>query len=418
MGHTFLKICIFTNHFYPEDFKVNDIAFEFAKKGYKITVVTAIPDYPYGKYYKGYSLLKRRKERINGVQIIRLPIIPRGKGKNINLILNYLSYFVSSLIFTFFYSFSNKFDLVFTHLTSPFFIGLSAVLLKRKQHIPLIFWVLDLWPESLIPACGISNKYIINPQIKLVQYVYSNCDKILIGSQGFRESICEKGNYNSKLEYFPNWSEAVFSQENDLKYCRINPFINFTKDDFVFLFAGNIGGAQNLDCLIDIANELKDISPIKFVFLGDGSKKEHLIGKTIRLGLNKSVFFLGRYPLDSMPVFMKMADVLMVSLKDDWIYNLTIPSKVQFYMAQEKPILAMLNGDGADLINAAQCGIAVKVDDLSALKYAVKKFYYMSKKELKVLGNNGKNYYEQHFRKEERMNQLETIFQNAFREKR
>jgi glycosyltransferase involved in cell wall biosynthesis len=169
--------------------------------------------------------------------------------------------------------------------------------------------------------------------------------------------------------------------------------------------------------VIDIANEIKNYFSIKFVFLGDGRKKEHLIKKTIQFGLNNSIFFLGRYPLDSMPAFMQMADVLMVSLKDDLIFNLTIPSKMQFYMAQGKPILAMINGDGADLINAAQCGIAVKVNDLLALKYAVRKFYYMSKQELKVLGSNGKKYYEQHFGKEERMKRLDEIFQNVFRKK-
>jgi hypothetical protein len=238
-----LKICIFTNHFYPEDFKVNDIAFEFAKKGYNITVITAIPDYPYGKYYKGYSLLKRRREKVNGVQVIRLPIIPRGKGKSINLVLNYLSYFVSSLIFTLFYSISNKYDLVFTHLTSPFFVGLAAVLLKLKQHIPLVFWVLDLWPESLTSAGGITNKYILDSQIRLAKYVYNNCDKILIGSQGFRKSICKKGNYGDKLEYFPNWSESVLVKSDSFKYLQINPFASFNKNDFIFLFAGNIGEA-------------------------------------------------------------------------------------------------------------------------------------------------------------------------------
>jgi hypothetical protein len=139
-----MRICIFTNHFYPETFKVNDIAFEFARKGYEITVITAIPDYPQGKFYDGYSLFKRRREVIDKVRIIRLPIIPRNKGRKINLVLNYLSYFISALVFTFFHSYTDRYDAVFVHLTSPFFIGLPAALLKQRQHIPLIFWVLDL----------------------------------------------------------------------------------------------------------------------------------------------------------------------------------------------------------------------------------------------------------------------------------
>jgi hypothetical protein len=160
-----MKLCIFTNHFFPENFKVNDIAFELVKRGYEITVITAIPDYPQGTFYDGYSLFKRRRECINGVQVIRLPIIPRGKGTSISLMFNYVSYFISSLIFTFFHLY--RYDAVFVHLTSPFFICLSAVLLKRKQHIPLVLWVLDLWPESLSAAGKINNQFVLYTQTVL-----------------------------------------------------------------------------------------------------------------------------------------------------------------------------------------------------------------------------------------------------------
>ena len=136
-----MKLCIFTNHFYPEDFKVNDIAFELVKRGYEVTVLTAIPDYPKGKFYEGYSLFKRRKELVNGVRVIRLPIIPRGKGGAVRLVLNYLSYYFCLKIFTFFHGLKNKYDRVFVHLTSPFFIGVCAKKLSKRQKIPLIFWV-------------------------------------------------------------------------------------------------------------------------------------------------------------------------------------------------------------------------------------------------------------------------------------
>jgi glycosyltransferase involved in cell wall biosynthesis len=274
--------------------------------------------------------------------------------------------------------------------------------------------VLDLWPESLSSAGGVGNRFILDSQTKLAQYVYNNCDKILIGSQGFRKSICEKGDYNGKLVYFPNWAETVAAPEDSSKYKAASPFADFADDDFIFLFAGNMGDAQNLDCIIDLAHEMRDNRSVKFVFLGDGRRKEHLIAKAARLGLGKSVFFLGRYPLGSMPAFMRLADVLLVSLKDDLIFSLTVPSKVQFYMAQGKPILAILNGDGAGLVNAAQCGIAVGVDDSSALRDAAEKFSHMQTQELQSLGANGKRYYERYFTKEQRMEQLEVIFQSAF----
>ena len=398
-----MKLCVFTNHFYPEDFKVNDIAFELIQKGFEVTVITAIPDYPKGEFFEGYSLFKRRKENINGVNVIRLPIIPRGKGGAIRLVLNYISYFICASIFTFFHSFKNKYDAVFVHLTSPFFIGIPAVHLKKRQNIPLYFWTLDLWPESLISAAGINHPFVIKPQNRMVANVYKNCDKILIGSKGFEKSICEKGDFKDKLVYFPNWAESVISPEN-FEISKICPFDD--SENFILLFAGNLGEAQNLDAIIESASKLKDYEKIKFVFVGDGRRKEHLENLVKEKQLTKSVFFLGRYPLETMPIFMQNSSVLLFSLKDELCFNLTVPSKVQFYMSQGKPILAMINGDGADLVNESKCGFAVPANDIDGFVNAVKSMEKLYKDELSTLGQNGKMYYEQNFTKEQRIYQL------------
>ncbi|MBR5581635.1 MAG: glycosyltransferase family 4 protein [Treponema sp.] len=398
-----MKLCIFTNHFFPEDFKVNDIAFDLQKKDFDITVITAIPDYPKGKFYDGYSLFKKRKEVVNGVNVIRLPIIPRGKGGAIRLALNYISYFVCATIFTFFHSFKNQYDAVFVHLTSPFFIGIPAVHLKKRQKIPLYFWTLDLWPESLISAAGIKHPLIIEPQNKMVAMVYSNCDKILISSKGFAKSICEKGNFEDKLVYFPNWAESVVSP-SDFDISKISPFDD--KSNFILLFAGNLGEAQNLDTIIESADRLKDNEKIKFVFVGDGRRKIHLENLVAEKKLNNTVYFLGRYPIDTMPVFMGNASVLLFSLKDELCFNLTVPAKVQFYMSQGKPILAMINGDGADLVNESKCGIAVPANDVNSFVEAVKKLASLSEENIDQFGINGKTYYEMNFTKEQRMDQL------------
>lgn len=410
MGRFFIKLCFFTNHFYPEDFKVNDIAFELSNKGYDITVITAIPDYPQGKFYEGYSLFKRRNEIVNGVKVHRLPIIPRSKGKKIQLVFNYLSYFISTLLFTILYLYKEKYDIVFVHLTSPFFIGLPAVLLKRKQNIPLVFWVLDLWPESLSAASGIKNKLVLDTQIRLVRYVYNNCNKILIGSKGFKKSICEKGRYADRIEYFPNWAEDVFPLKYEYDYLQNNPFAQFSDSDFVILFTGNIGEAQNLECVIDAAFELREIKNIRFVFMGDGRHREKLITKMNNMALSSSVFFPGRYPIESMSVFMQRADVLLVSLKNELIFSLTVPSKLQFYMAQGKPILAILNGDGAKIVNEACCGVAVSDSDNNILQNVIRQMYKMPKNELIEMGKNGKKYYDKYFKKEQRIEQLNNIF--------
>lgn len=409
-----MKIAIFTNHFYPEDFKVNDIAFELAKDGYDVTVFTAIPDYPKGKFFDGYGLFKKRREIVNGVKVIRLPIIPRGKGGAIHLVLNYVSYFLSLRIFTFFHSFKNKYDAVFVHLISPFFIGIPATSLKRRQNIPMYFWVLDLWPESLISAGGINNKIIINSQNKMVRKVYENCDKILISSKGFEKSICEKGDFKEKLVYFPNWAESVSTNvPTDFDIKTIKPFNSINENDFIIIFAGNLGEAQNLDAVLQSAIELKNNKNIKFVFVGDGRRRESLISVAQENNLQETVFFPGRFPIETMPIFMNSASVLLFSLKDQICFNLTVPAKVQFYMSQSKPILAMINGDGADLIKEANCGFSVPAGNSKSLSETILKMSLMDKEELKKIGENGKDFYLKNFTKEQRILQLEEILKNV-----
>ena len=390
---------------------MNDIAFDLAKRGHKIMVITAIPDYPKKRMFrKYYSLFKKRKEIIDGVTIVRLPIIPRYNGSAVFLLLNYVSYFFTSYIFTYFHSFFHKYDGIFVHETSPFFIGLAAVHLKRRQNIPLIFWTLDLWPESLSAAGKIKNTFLLSPFEKMVKYVYNSCDKILIGSQGFEQSICAKGPYKEKCVYFPNWAEDTESMSRTLMDTSIYPFSHFSKNDFVFLFAGNLGVAQNLSFILNAASQVRHLKQIRFVFIGDGRCRNDILEFIQKNNLMDTVFAPGRFPLSTMPLFMQRANVLMVSLKDDPIFNLTVPAKVQFYMAQGKPILASLNGEGADLITEAKCGISVPVGDSDKLIEAIIMLSSMSEKDLDTMGKNAKKYYDDNFRKEIRIEQLERLF--------
>lgn len=406
-----MRLCIFTNHFFPEEFKVNDIAFDLAKRGHKIVVITAIPDYPKKRMFrKYYSLFKKRKEIIDGVTIVRLPIIPRYNGSAVFLLLNYVSYFFTSYIFTYFHSFFHRYDGIFVHETSPFFVGLAAVHLKRRQNIPLIFWTLDLWPESLSAAGKIKNTFLLSPFEKMVKYVYNSCDKILIGSQGFEQSICAKGSYKEKCVYFPNWAEDTESMSRTLMDTSIYPFSHFSKNDFVFLFAGNLGVAQNLSFILNAASQVRHLKQIRFVFIGDGRCRNDILEFIQKNNLVETVFAPGRFPLSMMPLLMQRANVLMVSLKDDPIFNLTVPAKVQFYMSQGKPILAMLNGDTAKLIEEVMCGFSVAVNKLTDLVEAITYYSTMPEKELNKMGRNGKMYYDQHFKKHLRIEQLEKLF--------
>ena len=155
------RILIHTNHFYPETFRVNDVAFSLASEGHEVTVITGIPDYPQGTFYKGYGLFRRSREVVNGVKVVRVPLVPRGKGGSMRLALNYLTYLLSATCFSLWYALTRKYDCIFVHETSPVTVGIPAVLVKKIQRIPLYFWVLDLWPESLEAAGGIHNRTIL-----------------------------------------------------------------------------------------------------------------------------------------------------------------------------------------------------------------------------------------------------------------
>ena len=404
-----MKILIFTNHFYPENFKANDIAFDLAEKGHKVTVCTAIPDYPQGNFHKGYGFFKKRREIVNGVKVIRIPLIPRGKGGGLRLMLNYISFLFFSVFYALGIALFSKFDKVFVHHTSPVTVGVPAVIVKKIQNIPLVFWNLDLWPESLIAAGGIRNKSIIAGVEKLVQFIYNNSDKILISSEGFRESILAKGNYQNKIEYFPNWAEEIF--ENN-KLLAAEQLPNLPKG-FKIMYAGNVGEAQNLEMLMQAALKLREQSQIKWIIVGDGRKLPYLKDFVKENKLEETVYLLGRFPFEYMPSFYDKADAMFLSLKDDEIFRLTVPARLQSYMACQKPILAMINGEAARIINKSDSGFVSKAEDVETFVEQVMEMSKLSASELKNLGKNSKAYYHKYFLRSHKLNQIEKILANA-----
>lgn len=394
-----MKILIVTNHFYPEEFRVNDVANDLVTKGNEVTVITCIPNYPQGHFYSGYGLFKKRRETVNGVQIIRVPVIPRGNGRGIRLFLNYLSYLITASVIAFFLALVKKFDCVFVHETSPVTVGIPAVIVKRMQKIPMYFWVLDLWPESLSAAGGIRNKYVLGVFERIVRYLYTHSDKILISSKGFEYSILAKGDYKSKIIYFPNWGEDVFTSPPDA--C-----IPILPEGFKIMFAGNIGEAQDFESIMQAALLLKDNQEIKWIFVGDGRKKEWVDSFIKEHNLEGTVYTLGRYPINTMPAFFKEADAMLITLKDEFIFNLTVPAKLQAYLAASKPVLAMLNGEGAKIIKESECGYAVQSGDYTSLANLIKNSILVDQENFKNRGLKGKIYFNHFFRKDKCMEHL------------
>ena len=389
-----MKLLILTNHFYPESFRINDIAFNRAKLGDEVTVLTGIPDYPEGHFHKGYSLFRKRCEVMEGVRVVRVPVIPRGNAGKIRMMLHY----ASSVFFFFFYSLYqalfHRYDAVFVHDTSPAFISSPAQRVGRYQKIPVYHWILDMWPESLT-AGGIDGGWVYNSILKKMKSYYRKDKKIFIASRGFRKMLVERGVPDEKIVYLPNWCDDDTVETKD-----VSVSLPELPSSFVIMFAGNLGGAQNLENVLQAAKICSSDKNIRFVFVGDGRKKQWMEEFVSKEELGDTVQLVGRYPSSAMMNFFDRASVLLVSLNDKLVFNMTLPAKVQSYMVARKPILGVLKGEGADTISEAMCGWVVDPNSPRAIADKIIEISKLPKDELDLLGSNGYSFYKNHFTKE------------------
>lgn len=384
-----MKILLVTQYFYPENFKSNDLAFELVKRGHEVDVLTGLPNYPSGKITQGYGIFHNRHQIINGVQIFRALLIPRGKGGSIRLIINYLSWAFFASVKALFMA-RNHYDCIIVHEPSPITQGIPAIIVKKIAQIPLYFWVMDLWPESLSSAGGITNRTILNIVNKLVKWIYKNSNKILVTSMGFKQSILDKGNFQEKIIYMPNWGDAIFEQQ--LTYN-----IPILPKGFKVMFAGNIGEAQDMEAIMRTALLLKSHKNIKWILIGDGRKRSWVEQFIIKHELSNTVYLMGQYPIEAMPSFFKQADLMLVSLKNELIFNLTVPAKLQAYMAAGRPIVAMLNGEGQQIVHAAKCGYIVNAGNSKGLAECIVQASNSDKNSLEAMGTSGFKYYQNNF---------------------
>lgn len=390
MGKRLLFIC---QYFHPETFRGNDIAYDMVKRGVEVTVICGTPNYPKGKFFEGYGWFKRNKEVVNGVKVIRLPIIPRGKDSKIKLMVNYFSYFcVASLYLPFHILTNKKYDVCFVQQLSPVMMSVPGVLFKKITGRKLYTWVLDLWPESLRAAGGITNSKILGFFNWFAKLEYKNSDKILVSSNGFSSNIKSKGDFGDKIIYIPNWAEDELQSDVDL------PIPEFPSG-FNVVFAGNIGEAQDFESIVEAAKEIDPKDDIHFIIIGDGRKKEWVESQIESNGLKDRLILLGRYDIKYMPSFFKRADCLLLALKDDEILNLTIPAKLQAYMSSGRPIVAMINGDANQLIKDVECGISVPASSPKELTLELRKLKGLSIEERNKMGQRAKDYYKSNFNK-------------------
>lgn len=392
------KILVVCQYYKPEPFRISDICEEMVRRGHEVHVVTGYPNYPEGILYEGYGKGKHIDEVINGVKVHRCYTVPRQIG-TIKRMLNYYSFAISSTA----YVLSKKckasdgkaFDIVFCNQLSPVMMAYAAIAYKKKHKIPAVMYCLDLWPESLI-AGGITRDSVIYKYFHSVsKRIYRAMDKILITSRMFSEYLQKEFFICAdKIEYLPQYAEGIFEVSDSDK----------DTVTFDFMFAGNIGEIQSIETIIKAAKMLTD-EPVRFHIVGGGTDLERLKG--LGKDLN-NVSFYGRRPLEEMPEFYKKADAMLITLKADEVLSLTLPGKVQSYMAAGKPIIGAISGETEKVIADAECGYCGKAEDDKELAENIRKFIKNPNRDL--MGRNARDYYEKHFEQKKFMDGLERYF--------
>ena len=398
-----MKILLISQYFYPENFKINDLIFSLKERDHEITVLTGKPNYSKTHFFEGYGWKSDDFETINDIPVYRANLFSRRNGGAIRLFLNYISFaFLASLKVR---KIKGPFDAIFVYQTSPVTVGIPAIIAKKLFKVPIYFWVQDLWPESLAAAGGIKNKFILGFFNSLTKWIYNHSKKVLIQSNGFREYILNQGIPNDKIIFYPNPTEDFYKPLKEVK--EYQEF--FQKDFFNIIFAGNIGEAQSFKTIIKAINNIKEL-PVKVTVLGDGRYKKIALSLIKEKGLESHFNFLGSFPPTEMPKFFSHADALLVSLKKSKIFSLTIPAKIQSYLACGKPIIASIDGEGAKIVNDAKCGVTSPAEDSFKLSEGIKELMALDKSKRFEMANNGRAYYEKEFNRHYLLERLEVIF--------
>ena len=387
-----MKILVVSQIYWPEPFPTTDMCEGLRQLGHEVHVITDVPNYPMGYIYPEYKGGKRRREERNGVKIIRTFTIGR-RNNTIFRILNYYSFAISSTIYS--WRLKKDYDAVLAIQASPIMMVNAALSYAKRTKKKCLFYTMDLWPASL-SAGGISES---SPIYKLFGWVsrrlYCRADRILITSTMFRNYM--QNNFqiaDETIGYLPQYAAAQFNKLPQAP----------EKDTIDLMFAGNVGAAQSLNTVLDAAEILKDIKSLRFHIVGDGSELESLKKTASEKGLS-SVIFHGRKHIEQMPQYYAMADAMLVTLTADPFVGLTLPNKVQSYMAAGKPILAAANGEIPKVLAEAGCGFCAEAENGKALADAIQQF--LDAPDQSRLGQNARAYYESHFTREQFMKTLE-----------
>lgn len=384
-----MRILLLTQWFDPEP-TVKGLVFarELVRLGHEVEVLTGFPNYPGGKVYPGYRVRLLQRETIDSISIIRVPLFPNHDGSSIKRVLNYVSFAVSAAILGPFLV--RKADVAYVY-HPPATVALPAMVLKLLRRIPFVYDIQDLWPDTLSVTGMVSNRKVLQIVDLWCRLTYRIADRIVVLSSGFKRLLHSRGVPEEKVSVIHNWcDESQITVMEKSEAVKIEPTL---AGRFNIVFAGTMGKAQALDAVLEAAGLLAEkFQRVQFVFMGGGVDVERLMDKALAMELD-NVLFLPRRPMSQVGSVLSMADILLVHLRDDPLFEITLPSKIQAYLAVGRPLILAVRGDAAELVEKSRGGVVCAPEDAVSIAATVEKVFLMSPEERCAMGKNGREYY-------------------------
>lgn len=405
-----MRILLVCSYYWPEPFRVAHVAADLKARGHDVEILTGLPNYPEGRIYDGYGVFGPFHQVHEGIPVTRVPLIPRGSGSALRLLLNYLSFAITASLRAVALG-RKKWDVVFVFQLSPVTAILPALLVRWLYRVPVAVWVQDLWPESIASTGFGRSRLLYSVARRLSAFLYRRCDRLAGTSRAFQAPLEALGVDGSRYAYLPQWAESFFDARADRQ-----SDAPAWASGFPVMFAGNLGRVQALDTVLDAADRAREDAEIRWVIVGDGSLRRWLEDEVMRRNLGDRVFFLGRRPAEEMPGLFRRAGALLVSLKRDDAMALTVPAKIQSYLASGRPIIASMDGEGARVVEEAGAGFTAPAGDAEALARAVRRMKALSPEDRAALGAAGQAYSAHFFARERCVDALEELLVSAARD--
>ena len=398
-----MKILVVSQYYYPEQFQINEIAPELVLRGHSVTVLCGTPNYPKGEIFPGYEDGSRAEETISGVTVIRVRQKPRGHNP-LSLVSNYQSYVKEA--WKYLQTLGRNYDVILGYQLSPITSMLPAVKFARLHNIPLLLYVLDIWPVSGQSHLPIKNGLVYHWLKRISHRIYTSADRVLVTSRPFIEYLHKVNNVAvEKMAYLPQHADTSML-EKDLR--------NEMSTTANFMFAGNLGAGATLDVIIKAASILGKKPDYKIHFVGDGSQRPKLEQMVKESDLCDKIEFHGNKSREEMPKYYRMADALLITLRGNNEVGNTMPGKLQMYMTAGKPIFGAINGAANEVINEAQCGKCVHAGDADGLARIMADFI-SHRENYARCGINARKYFKDNFTLEKFISALEIELLNLYK---